>query len=174
VYWQVLASRLGVVTGLGASTAAPHARKLRPPADLATHCRLLLHSRTQRPRLCRWLLLYPLYAISEAAIVATDLAEVLGSGIALSLLFPALPLWGGVLLTSADVFVLLLVGDPLRGRPVRMFEYVVGGVVLAVLVCMGVIVGRVHPHWADVFQGFLPSKYVVQSDGLYVCECAAA
>jgi hypothetical protein len=140
-------------------------------SDLAIHTRLLFHTRGRHPRLIRWLILYPLYLISEAAIIATDLAEVLGSGIALTLLFPSLPLWGGVLLTSTDVFLLLLVGDPLRGRPVKTFEYFVGAIVLAVLVCMGVIVGRVHPHWGDVFEGFLPSKHIVERNGLYVCQC---
>jgi metal iron transporter len=115
-------------------------------------------------------MLYPLYILSEAAIVATDLAEVLGSGIALCLLFPSLPLWGGVLLTSADVFILLLIGDPLKGRPVRVFEVFVGAMVVAVLICMAIIVGRINPHWPDVFQGFLPSKHIVQNGGLYVCK----
>ena len=48
-------------------------------------------------------MLYPLYALAEIAIISTDLAELLGSAIALCLLFPALPLWAGVLLTASDV-----------------------------------------------------------------------
>ena len=70
----------------------------------------------------RWLVLYPLYALAEIAIISTDLAELLGSAIALCMLFPALPLWAGVLLTAADVLLLLAFRDPLRGRPVRLFE----------------------------------------------------
>ena len=88
-----------------------------------------MHSRPKHTLLYRWLLLYPLYALSEIAIIATDLAELLGSGIALALLFPKLPLWAGVLITASDVFVLLALRDPLGGRPVRIFE-----VVIAVLV----------------------------------------
>jgi metal iron transporter len=68
--------------------------------------------------------------LSEVAIVATDLAELLGSAIALCLLFPKLQLWHGVLLTACDVIFLLAFGDPLRGRPIRMFE-----IIIAVLVC---------------------------------------
>lgn len=43
----------------------------------------------------------------EIAIIATDLAELLGSAIALNLLFPKLPLYAGVLLTSVDVLLVL-------------------------------------------------------------------
>lgn len=68
---------------------------------------------------------------AEIAIISTDLAELLGSAIALALLFPSLPLWAGVLITACDVFIILLVGDPLRGRPVKMFEWLI-----ALLVCI--------------------------------------
>ncbi|KAI0345071.1 natural resistance-associated macrophage protein [Trametopsis cervina] len=151
VFLQILASRLGCVTGL----------------DLASHCRLLLHSRRNRPLLYRWLLLYPLYALSEAAIVATDLAELLGSGIALNLLFPKLPLWAGVLITASDVFILLALRDPLKGRPVRIFEIIIGVLVFTVLICMAVIIAQVGVRWGDAFDGFIPSKTIFQSGGLY-------
>jgi metal iron transporter len=64
--------------------------------------------------------------LSEVAIVATDLAELLGSAIGLCLLFPKLQLWHGVLITAFDVILILAFGDPLRGRPVRMFEVLIG------------------------------------------------
>lgn len=80
-------------------------------------------------------MLYPLYALAEVAIVATDLAELLGSAIALCLLFPRLPLYAGVLLTGADVLILLAVRNPLDGKPVRVFE-----ILIAALVC------NVNPH----------------------------
>ncbi|KAK1236706.1 Manganese transporter smf1 [Marasmius sp. AFHP31] len=147
VYFQVLASRLGCVTGL----------------DLASHCRLLLnHSRKSR-----WLVLYPLYVLSEVAIIATDLAELLGSAIALVLLFPKLKLWHGVLITTFDVLVLLAFGDPLGGQPARWFEWIISGLVLAVLVCICVILGKVNVDWGDAFEGYLPSKYIFPSGALY-------
>ena len=90
--------------------------------DLASHSRLLLYDRPKHARLYRWLALYPLYALAEIAIIATDLAELLGSAIALCLLFPKLQLWHGVLLTSVDVILILGMGDPLGGRPSRIFE----------------------------------------------------
>ncbi|TFY58172.1 hypothetical protein EVJ58_g6581 [Rhodofomes roseus] len=151
VYTQVLATRLGCVTGL----------------DLASHCRLLLHSRPKYTLLWRWLVLYPLYALAEVAIVATDLAELLGSAIALCLLFPSLPLYAGVLLTAADVLILLAVRNPLDGQPVRLFEILIAALVFIVLVCMAVIISKADVNWGEAFFGFVPSKAIVSSEGLY-------
>lgn len=79
----------------------------------------------------RRLVLYPLYVLSEIAIISTDLAELLGSAIGFCLIFPRLPLWAGVLLTAADVLIFLAFSDPSRGqgRPVRVFEYTIIGLV---------------------------------------------
>ncbi|TFK42220.1 natural resistance-associated macrophage protein-domain-containing protein [Crucibulum laeve] len=151
VFLQVLASRLGCVTGL----------------DLASHTRLLLYNRPKHKLLYRWLGLYPLYVLAEVAIIATDLAELLGSAIALCMLFPKLELWHGVLLTAVDVFVILAMGDPLRGRPVRAFEFLIAGMVLAVMICMIVIISKVDVNWGHAFEGYIPSKYIFQSGGLY-------
>jgi len=74
----------------------------------------------------------PLYIAAEIGIIATDLAELLGSAIALSLLIgPKFPLWGGVLLTAADVFVLLLFTATNNGRPARALE----GLVVLLVSC---------------------------------------
>lgn len=104
---------------------------LRRFPDLATHCRLLLHDHPRHPKLVRRCVLYPLYVFAEIAIISTDLAELLGSAIGLCLLFPKLPLWAGVVLTAADVLIFLMFSDPSRGhgRPVKVFEYTVIGLV---------------------------------------------
>lgn len=96
-------------------------------ADLASHCRVLLHDRPRHRRLIRYAVLYPLYVLSEIAIVSTDIAELIGSAIGLCLIFPSIPLWVSVLITASDVLIFLLIGDPSRGngRPVKVFEYVV-------------------------------------------------
>ncbi|KAL1749208.1 natural resistance-associated macrophage protein-domain-containing protein [Schizophyllum fasciatum] len=151
VFLQVLGSRLGCITGL----------------DLAAHCRLLLYNRTKRPRLVRWLCLYPLYVISEVAIIATDLAELLGSAIALCLLFPKLELWHGVLITAFDVIVLLALRDPLGAKPVRPFELLIAALVLAVLICLLIVIASIEIEWGTAFKGFIPSKYVIQNGALY-------
>ncbi|KZT73258.1 natural resistance-associated macrophage protein [Daedalea quercina L-15889] len=151
VYMQCIASRLGVVTGL----------------DLAAHCRLLFYNRPKHTRLWRWGVLYPLYVLSEIAIIATDLAELLGSAIALTLLFPALPLYAGVIITALDVLFLLAVKDPLSGQPAKFFEILIGVLVFTVLICMGVIVSKAGVHWGDAFDGFIPSSDVISPGGLY-------
>lgn len=145
---QVLAARLGCVTGI----------------DLAHHCRLLLHDHPRHPRLVRRLVLYPLYALCEIAIISTDLAELLGSAIGLCLLFPKLPLWSAVLLTGVDVFIFLIIGDPSRtGRPVRVFELVIIILVATVFICFILLLVKVHPNWPQVFLGFVPSAGLLQA-----------
>lgn len=76
-------------------------------------------------------MLYPLYILSEIAIISTDLAELLGSAIGFCLIFPKLPLYAGVLLTAADVLIFLAISDPYKGqgRPVRVFEFMIIGLV---------------------------------------------
>ncbi|KAF7303025.1 hypothetical protein MKEN_01265500 [Mycena kentingensis (nom. inval.)] len=150
-YLQTLGTRLGCVTGL----------------DLASHCRVLLYDRPKHKRLLRWGVLYPLYAIAEVGIIATDLAELLGSAIALVLLFPSLELWQGVLITAFDVVLLLALRDPLRSTPVKWFEILIAILVIAVLVCMVIIVSRLHVQWDEAFRGFLPSKQLFAANGLY-------
>ncbi|KAI0823054.1 natural resistance-associated macrophage protein-domain-containing protein [Trametes gibbosa] len=152
---QSLAFKLGCVTGL----------------DLASHCRLLLHDRPRHKRLIRFAVLYPLYVLSEIAIVSTDLAELLGSAIGLCLIFPSIPLWAAVLITASDVLVFLILGDPSRGhgRPVKIFEYTVIALVAAVFICFLVLLARVGPDWGQTFLGFIPSKglFQTQPNALY-------
>ncbi|MGE5463889.1 MAG: Nramp family divalent metal transporter [Syntrophothermus sp.] len=94
----------------------------------------------------------PLYILAEIAITACDLAEVLGSAIALQLLF-GLPLIYGVLLTALDTFLLLL----LSHAGIRKLE----GIVLAMVGTIGaafiieIILGR--PDWHGIIQGFTPA-----------------
>ncbi|KAG1885604.1 natural resistance-associated macrophage protein-domain-containing protein [Suillus subluteus] len=149
IIYQVLAARLGCVTGL----------------DLAYHCRLLFHDHPKHPRLVRRLVLYPLYALCEIAIISTDLAELLGSAIGICLLFPQLPMWSAVLITGVDVFIFLIIGDPSRtGRPVRLFELVIIVLVAVVFICFILLLVKVHPNWPQVFLGFVPSSGLLQTN----------
>ncbi|KAG8982299.1 hypothetical protein FRB93_008174 [Tulasnella sp. JGI-2019a] len=152
ILFQVLSCRLGIVTG----------------KDLAQHLRALLHSREKHRMLWRWGLLYPLYVLSELAIVATDLAELLGSAIALNLLFPRLPLYAGVLITASDVLVILIAYRPNGGaRSMRIFEIIISILVLAVFISFIILTFRIKPDWGKAFHGYLPSKVLVSPGALY-------
>ena len=67
---------------------------------------------------------YGLWFIAEVAIAATDLAEVIGSAVALNLLFH-IPIWGGVLITGADVLFIIVFGT----KSFRFLE------ILVILLC---------------------------------------
>ena len=107
VILQVLSARLGVATG----------------KDLA-QC-----SRDFYPRWMRW----PNWITMEIAVVATDLAEALGSAVALNLLFH-IPIQWAIVITAFDVLLLL----SLQGMGMRMIEAVVTVFVLTIGVCYGI------------------------------------
>lgn len=111
-------------------------------------------------------LLWTLYAIAEISIVATELAELTGSAIAINLLFPRVPLWAGVLITTADVFLILLAYSPEKST--RLFEAFIGVMVLVTLICFCILVHQVHPAWGEVFFGFVPSHTLIEPHSLYL------
>ena len=94
----------------------------------------------------------PLYVLAEIAITACDLAEVLGSAIALQLLF-GLPLVYGVILTALDTLLLLL----LSHAGIRKLESVVIALVgtIGVAFLIETILGR--PDWGGLVRGFVPT-----------------
>lgn len=104
IFLQVASARLGVVTG----------------KDLAQACR------DWYPAWTRW----PNWLLCELAIAACDLAEVLGSAVALNLLF-GIPLFWAVLITATDVFLLLA----LQRFGMRTIEAVVLVLVATIGVC---------------------------------------
>ena len=127
---QALAARLGIATGL----------------DLAQACR----TRYSRPvSLLLWL-------ACEIAIIACDLAEVIGTAIALNLLF-GIPLMWGAILTALDVFLILL----LMNRGFRWLEAFVIALLTLIFVCFGVQMVLAQPSLAAVFDGFLPKAEIV-------------
>jgi manganese transport protein len=122
---QTLATRLGVVTG----------------RDLAQACREAYPRRT----------VFGLWVLTEVAIAATDLAEVIGTIIGLKLLFGVPYLWG-LAIAAGDTFLLLA----LQRRGIRLLE-------LLTLLLVGVIAGSfvfeivlARPDWAGVLRGFTP------------------
>jgi manganese transport protein len=131
---QALAARLGVVTRL----------------DLAQACRVHYARGVARV----------LFVLCEIAIVACDLAEVLGSAVALNLLFGVPLLWGACI-TVLDVFALLW----LQRFGVRRLEAVVLVLVLTVGACLAVEWWLAEPSWSALAQGLRPR---LRADSVYV------
>ncbi|KAH9929792.1 natural resistance-associated macrophage protein-domain-containing protein [Fomitopsis serialis] len=115
----------------------------------------------------RWGVLYPLYALSEIAIVATDLADLLGSAIALTLLFPGLPMYAGVVLTALDVLLLLGVKNPVSGAPAKSFEFFIVALIFAMLLFIGIAVSKASVQWAAVLGNLLPSAAAFSLPGSF-------
>ena len=135
---QHLSLKLGIVTG----------------RDLAQACR----DHFSRP------VGFVLWVLCEIAIAACDLAEVIGSAIALNLLF-GIPLVAGVLMTAADVLVVLL----LQHRGFRYIESMVAGLVFLIGGCFVYELVVSQPSFAAVLGGLVPSPQVVVNPGaLYI------
>lgn len=97
-----------------------------------------------------------LWLLNEVAMMATDLTGVVGTAVALRLLF-GLPLVFGVLLTITDVLVVLLF---LRFG-IRRIEFIVLAAILVVGGIFAVEVGRAHPDGAKILAGFIPHSDIV-------------
>jgi len=105
-----------------------------------------------------------LWFFCEIAIVACNLAEVLGMAIGLNLLF-GLPLIAGVCITVVDVMLILA----LQSRGFRALESVVIGLVALIGICFGAQLVWLHPPLATVLSGFIPrSEIVTNPEMLYL------
>jgi manganese transport protein len=102
-----------------------------------------------------------LWVLAEGAIIATDLAEVLGTAIALNLLF-GIPLTIGVVLTALDVFLILW----LQGRGFRKLEAVVISLTVVIAACFAVELLYANPVWGDVARGFIPDADILRMPGM--------
>ncbi|MFL5605041.1 MAG: Nramp family divalent metal transporter [Gemmatimonadaceae bacterium] len=138
VLLQGLASKLGIVTG----------------RDLAQACRD--HFSTP--------VVWGLWILCEIAIAACDLAEVIGSAIALNLLFGiALPI--GVAITGFDVLLLLY----LQNKGVKVLEALVITLVLTVGACFAFELFLARPDVGAVFKGFVPTLDIMSDrEKLYI------
>src|SRR4051812_31635799 len=135
---QHLCVKLGIATG----------------RDLAQACR----DHYSRPTV--WFL----WIICELAIAACDLAEVVGSAIALQLLF-GIPLVWGCLITAADVMIVLL----LQNRGFRYLEAVVITLIATIGTCFAVELFIAKPAMGAVLGGFVPTTNILRNpEMLYV------
>jgi manganese transport protein len=131
---QSLAARLGIVAG----------------RDLAQACREFY-----APPVA-----FSLWFLCEIAIIACDLAEVLGSAIALNLLF-GIPLVWGALITALDVMLILA----MQHYGIRRLEAVIAVMVATIAACLAVEIFLAAPDWKGVAGGFVPQ---LNSASLYV------
>ncbi|MED5019282.1 Nramp family divalent metal transporter [Paenibacillus chibensis] len=127
---QSLASKLGIVTG----------------HDLAQACRIQY---SKPATIALWIL-------CELAIAACDLAEVIGSAIALKLLF-GIPILYGVLITAVDVLLILL----LQHKGFRAIEALVIVLVLTIGACFAVDLWLSRPDIGGVLAGFIPAADLI-------------
>src|SRR6266446_2652701 len=123
---QALCARLGIGAG----------------RDLAQACRDAF------PPAVAW----PLWVLTEIAICATDLAEVIGTAIGLNLLF-GIPLEIGVIITALDVFLILWM-QHLGFRWVESFVVALLGIIAA---CFAIQIAMADPQWGAVIKGFAPT-----------------
>jgi manganese transport protein len=132
---QAMAARLGIVTG----------------KDLA---------QLTRERTSKGMGIF-LWIITELAIMATDIAEIIGSGIALELLF-GFPLIVGITITAFDVLILLL----LMKMGFRKIEAIVATLVAVILFVFLYEVILAQPNVPEIFRGFVPSTRIVSNSSM--------
>ena len=98
----------------------------------------------------------PLWLSAEVAITATDLAEVIGTAIGLNLLFH-IPLEIGVIITAADVFLILA----LQAFGFRWIEAFVVAMLGVIAACFAVQIALAQPDWGAVLRGFAPTSEIL-------------
>jgi manganese transport protein len=107
---------------------------------------------------------YILWVLAEIAIIATDIAEVIGTAIGLNLIF-GIPLELGVLITGLDVVLILY----LQKLGFRWLEAFVIGMLAVIAFCFGAQLVLADPDWGDVVRGFAPTTDIVTNpDMLYL------
>ena len=132
---QGLASKLGIVTG----------------RDLAQACR---DNYSKPVGVLLWI-------ACEIAIAACDLAEVIGSAIALNLLFH-IPIPVGIVITAADVLIVLY----LQNKGFRLLEALVITLIATVGICFLFEIILSQPPLAGVLRGFIPSSEIVRDPSM--------
>ena len=138
MFLQALSAKLGIATG----------------RDLAQACREHYSRRTS----------IALWIVCEIAIAACDLAEVLGSAVALKLLF-GLPLLAGVIITGLDVLIVLA----LQGRGFRLVEAFVVTLIATVAACFAYEIFWAQPLWREAVAGLIPRVEILRNrEMLYI------
>lgn len=101
---------------------------------------------------------YPLWLAAEIAIIATDIAEVIGTAIGLNLLF-GIPLEIGVVLTALDVFLILY----LQRLGFRYLEALIITLLGVIAACFAIQIALANPEWGPLIRGFAPTTEIVRN-----------
>jgi manganese transport protein len=96
-----------------------------------------------------------LWVLAEIAIVATDLAEVIGTAIGIQLLF-GLPLGVGIVITALDVFIVLA----LQRLGFRHLEAFVITMLVVIAICFGIQIFLASPDWGAAARGLVPDSAI--------------
>ena len=102
-----------------------------------------------------------LWIFCEIAIAACDLAEVIGSAIALNLLF-GIPLTWGVAITIVDVFLILF----LQAKGFRVIESIVAGLIVVIFGCFAYEIILSKPDIFPILAGIVPQKEIITNPGM--------
>lgn len=102
-----------------------------------------------------------LWVFCEIAIAACDLAEVIGSAIALNLLF-GIPLTWGIVITTIDVLLILL----LQAKGFRWIESIVAGLIFIILACFGYEIIISKPEINAILGGLVPQKEIITNPAM--------
>jgi manganese transport protein len=97
-----------------------------------------------------------LWVVAEIAIIATDIAEVIGTAIGLNLIF-GIPLEVGVIITALDVFLILY----LQKLGFRWVEALIVSLLGVIAVCFTIQIALANPEWGAVIRGFAPTTQIV-------------
>lgn len=102
-----------------------------------------------------------LWFLAEIAIIATDLAEVIGTAIGLNLLF-GIPLEIGVFITALDVFLILY----LQRLGFRWIEGLIISLLCITALCFAIQIAFADPDWGAVIRGFVPTPQIMTDPGM--------
>ncbi|KAF8854887.1 natural resistance-associated macrophage protein [Acephala macrosclerotiorum] len=142
VFLQALSTKLGCVTGL----------------NLA---------QMNRAFLPRWLN-FAIWLMAEASIVCTDISQVIGTAIAINILNSKIPLAAACGISVVDtLLILLFYKSDGTLRRIRLFEVFVSIFVVGIFVMYCIELANISADVGQVFKGYLPSRQIFVSDGLY-------
>jgi manganese transport protein len=104
---------------------------------------------------------FSLWVLCEIAIAACDLAEVIGSALALNLLFH-IPLTWGVAITALDVLIILF----FQYKGFRLIESIVASLIFVILVCFTYEILASHPDFIPILSGLIPRQQIISNPSM--------